>query len=128
NDPNKIDKWFFGRKIYAPSKLAEEIKGDYLVIICSQFYTDIKKQLEEIGLIEKKDFIDARQIVNIDSYLNVTKRSDKLSEHVTEHLIAKLLIEDNNTKIDYKDLYDFEFKVYSQWGEDGIIQYLISKI
>lgn len=27
-----------------------------------------------------------------------------------------------------RDLYDYEFKVFSQWGEDGIIQFLIKNI
>ena len=29
-----------------------------------------------------------------------------------------------NSKIDSQDLRNYEFKVFSQWGEDGIIQYL----
>ena len=32
------------------------------------------------------------------------------------------------TKTDSKSLHDHEFTVYSQWGEDGIIQYLINSI
>lgn len=33
-----------------------------------------------------------------------------------------------NEAIDSKDINDYEFKVTSQWGEDGIIQYLIKNI
>ena len=33
-----------------------------------------------------------------------------------------------NNILDSKDLNDYEFKVSSQWGEDGIIQHLINKI
>ena len=33
-----------------------------------------------------------------------------------------------NRKIDSQNLSDYEFKVFSQWGEDGIIQYLIQNL
>jgi len=42
-------------------------------------------------------------------------------------LLGKLLIIENSKK-NVKSLEDVEFKIFSQWGEDGIIQYLISKI
>lgn len=43
------------------------------------------------------------------------------------NLLGKIL---TNINLDKKsqNLQDYEFKVYSQWGEDGIIQYLINKI
>ena len=34
----------------------------------------------------------------------------------------------NNQRNDIKKLADVEFQVFSQWGDDGIIQYLINKI
>lgn len=44
-------------------------------------------------------------------------------------LTAQLHIANMKTfNISHQNLYDFEFKVFSQYGEDGIIQYLISKI
>lgn len=42
-------------------------------------------------------------------------------------LLAKLLIE-NAKKKDIISLKDVEFKVFSQWGDDGIIQWLINNI
>jgi len=42
-------------------------------------------------------------------------------------LLGKLLISENSKK-DVKSLEDVEFKIFSQWGEDGIIQYLLSRI
>ena len=42
-------------------------------------------------------------------------------------LAAQILVRDNkNSK--FLNIQDSEFKVYSQWGEDGIIQYLINKL
>jgi len=43
-------------------------------------------------------------------------------------LTAQLLIQNLRKKGLLEDLCDAEFKVFSQWGEDGIIQYLISRI
>ncbi|MHA4808698.1 hypothetical protein ACX0G9_11360 [Flavitalea flava] len=41
---------------------------------------------------------------------------------------AKILGEQNNGKKDVKDLEEVEFQVFSQRGEDGILQYIISRI
>ena len=43
-------------------------------------------------------------------------------------LTAKLFAENNNRKAKISSLREGEFKVFSQFGEDGIIQYLIDKI
>lgn len=43
-------------------------------------------------------------------------------------LLGKLLSEANNKISSFSSLSDIEFKVFSQWGDDGIIQYLINKI
>lgn len=43
-------------------------------------------------------------------------------------LLAKLHIQKIKEQSDIKSLKDVEFKVFSQWGEDGIIQYILSKI
>jgi hypothetical protein len=34
----------------------------------------------------------------------------------------------NNQRSAYKSLHELEFQVYSQWGDDGIIQYLVNRI
>ncbi len=65
---------------------------------------------------------------------NFKKRYDQINEIVqrVEHLQqavgrieARLSLP---AKTESKNLHDHEFKVYSQWGEDGIIQYLINSI
>jgi hypothetical protein len=43
-------------------------------------------------------------------------------------LLGKLLTKENNKLDVINSLSEVEFKVFSQWGDDGIIQYLISKI
>lgn len=41
---------------------------------------------------------------------------------------GKILSACTNYQLPYNNLYEFEFKVFSQRGEDGIIQFLINKI
>jgi hypothetical protein len=49
------------------------------------------------------------------------------SNNDTKLLIGKLL--SNNLKLgQVKNIHDAEFKVFSQWGDDGIIQYLLNNI
>lgn len=38
------------------------------------------------------------------------------------------LLDINSTKINSSNINDYEFKVFSQWGEDGIINYLIKNL
>jgi hypothetical protein len=46
----------------------------------------------------------------------------------SKHLTAKMLINQMRLMGVYPNIQDVEFKVYSQFGEDGIIQYLIHHI
>lgn len=50
----------------------------------------------------------------------------KLIENQNE-LLGRILIEQNKSK-EISILSQAEFKVYSQWGDDGIIQYLVNKV
>ena len=43
-------------------------------------------------------------------------------------LLGKLLIETQRKKVSFSTLKECEFKVFSQYGEDGIIQWLISNV
>ncbi|ACV63600.1 conserved hypothetical protein [Desulfofarcimen acetoxidans DSM 771] len=47
---------------------------------------------------------------------------------INSMLLAKLHIQKIREVSNIKSLKDVEFKVFSQWGEDGIIQYILSKI
>ena len=42
-------------------------------------------------------------------------------------LVAQTLVRENKSEI-FLNIQDAEFKVFSQWGEDGIINYLINKL
>lgn len=43
-------------------------------------------------------------------------------------LIGSLYSKINSKEQNIKSIQDVEFQVFSQWGDDGIIQYLVSKI
>ncbi len=47
---------------------------------------------------------------------------------ITKQLIAKVLVNQIKTKGILEELSEAEFKIYSQFGDDGIIQYLIHNI
>jgi len=67
-------------------------------------------------------------------FLTSIKKIDYLYDQVTNDyknpkMIMGKLLAHNLSKIDVvQRLSDVEFQVFSQWGDDGIIQYLISKI
>lgn len=60
--------------------------------------------------------------------LAINEQLSRSSNSVQQNLIGKLLIESNNKKDSLERLSDVEFKVFSQWGDDGIIQFLINKL
>jgi len=64
---------------------------------------------------------------------SLTKRQEQLgdrNEHLAEQLALAIgLMEARRVRsVTYDDIQDAEFRVFSQWGEDGIIQYLISHV
>lgn len=63
-------------------------------------------------------------------FYKINASSSALTEHVhlNRMLSAKLLIDQYQKKGIVSNLDEIEFKVYSQWNDDGIIQYLINNI
>jgi len=62
-------------------------------------------------------------IQKIKNLLNIKKSSDEVDKVIR----GKILSEINNKKNPVK-IEDIEFKIFSQFGDDGIIQYLINKL
>ena len=56
--------------------------------------------------------------------LQVSNKSDVNNLKI---LAAQMLVRENKNEI-FLNIQDAEFRVFSQWGEDGIIQYLINKL
>lgn len=64
----------------------------------------------------------------ISSGLEEFKNEFKYTNQTIAILNAKNLFEKYRLKENIKSINDIEFKVFSQWGQDGIIQYLINKL
>jgi hypothetical protein len=71
-------------------------------------------------LIKRKND-QLNQISDIYKYLDNSIKSPKIN-------LGQIQAGLNNQKTDIKNLSEVEFQVFSQWGDDGIIQYLINKI
>lgn len=57
NDENKWGRFRMGIEICGPQKLLELPKDRYHLIICSFYYKEIAKQLEEMGIADYKVFV-----------------------------------------------------------------------
>ena len=68
-----------------------------------------------------------RKISSIENSVNSLMQTG-LGKSELSILQAKLLIELNNSKKYISSLSDIEFKVFSQFGDDGIIQFLINRL
>jgi hypothetical protein len=60
----------------------------------------------------------------------INKIYEDINNDIKSHKIlsGKILAQLNNQKQSINKLADVEFQVFSQWGDDGIIQYLISNL
>lgn len=75
----------------------------------------------------RRIFQKIKRLLNIDYKLNLMIANQaRIESQITNNQIlsAKVLIESFKQK-KLKSLQEAEFKVFSQWGDDGIIQYLI---
>lgn len=65
---------------------------------------------------------------NVQRVLEILDKDPEYDLKNPKVLTGRLLAAQNAAKERIQDLSEVEFQVFSQWGEDGIIQYLISKI
>ena len=59
----------------------------------------------------------------IKKFMNINRKTDLIDKVLLGKTLSKL----NNQKSPNK-IEDIEFKIFSQFGDDGIIQYLINKL
>lgn len=69
----------------------------------------------------KRKNAQLNQVNEVYKYIDSNIRSPKIS-------IGRLQAQLNNQKQSVNNLSEVEFQVFSQWGDDGIIQYLVNKI
>lgn len=127
NEEARWGKLFLGKFIYNPIQLLKDQKKDLLIVIASSYDEQISEQLNKMGFSYNVNFVKAEDILIMDKEkIQASNPSNELD--VIKHLVAKALTIINNSQEKLDKLYNAEFKVFSQWGEDGIIQYLINKI
>lgn len=126
--------------VVEPSKI-KELKFDFIVIT-SACHTEIKAQLCGYGIAENRilnfyGIYSSLAITENYSILDILKENIPITDGYGENLInlqeknlllnAKILTQAIcNKKI--QSLEEAEFQVYSQFGEDGIIQWLIHNV
>ena len=76
----------------------------------------------------KKLFRKIRQVIRRLSGISTDYASLLNEIHGAKLLTAKLLINQMQSQGMYETLQQAEFKVFSQFGDDGIIQYLVTSI
>jgi len=74
----------------------------------------------------RNKILGGSRFINI--LIKVKKQNDKFEILVENTMLqnGKVLTESILQKKDISSIHDVEFKVFSQWGDDGIIQYLIN--
>ncbi|MFA6601255.1 MAG: hypothetical protein WCT02_00105 [Candidatus Paceibacterota bacterium] len=66
--------------------------------------------------------------LNFDNRIRAVERLIVRESNSQKMLLGQILVDNLLKKGDLDDIREAEFKVFSQWGDDGIIQYLINKI
>lgn len=145
NGQNK-DGVIFGKKAFMvmhPSDFFEKNIAYDAIMIASTYYSEITKQLVDEYGVEAEKIVDIyhrsplfQKMVKSFYFKEQDNRAElkrqfaaiEARQRTLLHLNAKMLIESISKKDDIKSLQEVEFKVYSQWGEDGIIQWLIHHI
>lgn len=69
-----------------------------------------------------------RTYLNFDNRLKDIERLIIRESDIQKLLLGKILTESLLRKGTLKSIHDAEFSIFSQWGDDGIIQYLTNKI
>lgn len=124
----------------------KDLDFDYIIVTCN-FYGEIKKQLKEYG-IQEDCILNFSHIYK--SVIIKNEQELKLMELLQEHIALSPVAEWEFNQIKHleeknlflsakificqqqykkiKSLEEVEFKGYSQFGEDGIIQWLIHNV
>ena len=89
------------------------------------YLSNIIKNINSRGINSIMKYFLRKQFKKIKSYFLQETHKDN---DTIKTLLAKILTEDIKNKGIVNNLAEVEFKVFSQFGEDGIIQYLINNI
>lgn len=139
NDPPSNALYINGNKVpvYLPADYFIVNREKYdKILIASLYFEKIQNQLIKCFGIDPSSietYQNPNKVLMKASYFRDREneaRQDGLYKKICTqmHLQAKLLNYININRRNIQSIQEVEYKVYSQWGEDGIIQYLIHKI
>lgn len=140
NNSSKWNSLFSGKKIISPKELLNR-NFDY-IIVASSFYQEIEKQLLDMKIVHEQiiNYCNSDLLYNLhicNEQLKILLNQKNIIKKIDSNLIlnqknlmlnAKIMIDRLMSKEFINNIQEAEFKVFSQWGEDGIIQYLINTI
>ena len=79
NDRQKWDKRYKGLPVHSPEKLLTENKNDIIIIITSQFFTDIAAQLDSMGFMKDEHYFSGQTFLK---YTDIQKLATYLDHPV----------------------------------------------
>lgn len=87
--------------------------------------------MERVISYSRKLFNKVYALLNLNKVISELKQQSEQTQVELDNvkiMLSKLLLE-NSLKNDYtNNIQNAEFKIFSQWGDDGIIQYIINNI
>lgn len=136
-----------GENLVKPEEI-NKLDFDYIIVTCS-FYDEIKKQLEDYGIHKEcilnfysvwENLLVQDNYQNHDELLELLKGNVPMALHYEYEFYKLRMLQEKNLFLSAKNfinstknqkintLEEVEFQVYSQFGEDGIIQWLIHNV
>lgn len=107
NNKSKQGSMYKGRPVYAPDVLKNEDKDNIFIIVASTYYDEIRIQLENMGFLRQKHFINGLQryeifTTKISGYIEIGDPDLKVLKSVD--MAGRILIDEKNTKI-YRGIF-----------------------
>ena len=137
NDEKKQGTIWCGHKVLSPDNIMNE-QYDYVVVATISGVGEIIEQLISYGVLQNRIIIPSWENLEytrgiIDVFFDIPKRSIKYemnSINTKIDYIREALgrIEGRQILMNSDGIENSEFRVFSQWGEDGIIKWLTNNL
>lgn len=143
NNRALAETWIDGYEVILPERIMDMAYD--AVVVVNSYYTQVKEQLLSLGVEENRiwDFShlvrhvaldteeEVMKLLKEEAFLALADIRDKTAQDEMRELQEKNLflnagiLADRNRNKKIRSLEEVEFQVFSQFGEDGIIQWLV---